>query len=167
MAETAITSLLEQLKEVLKWHKDLLSDSKDEFQKLNDDLKYMKAFLRDAGNRSEKAESLKVITRQIRDVLYEVEDTIDVCLMAAAKRKSSIHRRLMPNKMSFAKEVKSLREDKIKPLLDQVKAVIPAPYCSAATSSEQPPPMLYLVNNCLCTYSRFILLHSLLLDTLF
>lgn len=39
------------MNETLKWFKDLLSGSENEFQQLRDDLKSMKALLREAGGR--------------------------------------------------------------------------------------------------------------------
>ncbi|KAH6803274.1 hypothetical protein C2S51_034720 [Perilla frutescens var. frutescens] len=143
MAETALTFLLDELKETLKWYKDLLSGSENEFQQLKDDLNLLKAFLRDAGNKSNKEEVFKEMERQIREVVYDVEDTIDTCLTAAAaaKGKNTIRRHLSSNKVSLAKDVKSLREDKVKPVLDKVKAGFAAlgGVPGSATSSEQPP----------------------------
>ncbi|KAH6761554.1 hypothetical protein C2S52_018987 [Perilla frutescens var. hirtella] len=143
MAETALTFLLEELKETLKWYKDLLSGSENEFQQLNDDLNLLKAFLRDAGNKSNKDEVFKVMERQIREVVYDVEDTIDTCLTeaAAASGKNAIRRHFSPNRVNLAKYVRSLREDKVKPVLDKVRAGFAAlgGVLGSATSSEQPP----------------------------
>lgn len=126
MAETALQFLLEELKETLKWYKDLLSGSENEFQQLNDDLKFMKAFLRDAGDRPKKDEIFKEIERQIREVVYDVEDAVDKCLTAAAagKGKSTIRRKFSSSKVSLAEEVKSLREGKVKSVIAKVHTAL-------------------------------------------
>lgn len=158
MAETALSFLLEELKETLKWYKDLLSGSENEFQQLNDDLKFMKAFLRDAGDRPKKEETFKEIERQIREVVYDVEDAVDKCLTAAAaaKAKSSIRRHLSSSKVSLATEVKSLREDKVKPVLEKVKAGFAALGGAGAspTGAEQPPARPKKVNH-MFTFSPY------------
>ncbi|KAL1554203.1 hypothetical protein AAHA92_14788 [Salvia divinorum] len=139
MADAALTILLEQLRDTLRWYRDLLSGSEDDFRELNSDLNLMKAFLSDAGDgRSEKM--FKEIERQIRDVVYVVEDTIDKCLLAA-KGKSTI--RGLNKKFSLAEEVRSLREKKVKPVLDLVNAnyaTFAGTGSSSGNASEEQPP---------------------------
>lgn len=152
MAEAALSFLLEELKEVLKWYKDLLSGAENEFQQLNDDLSYLKAFLRDAGNKSKKDEVYKEMERQIREVVYAVEDKIETCLIKAAeaKEKKSIRRRLTstPARVRLAEEVKSLREDKVIPVLKKVRDGFAAlgSALGAATATDQPPERPRKVN---------------------
>ncbi|XP_057787900.1 putative late blight resistance protein homolog R1A-10 [Salvia miltiorrhiza] len=143
MAETALTFLLEELRDTLKWYNDLLSGSKNDFDQLTKDLNIMKAFLSDAGERR-KEKLFKEIEQQIREVVYEVEDTVDKCL-AAAKGKGAISR-LNTKKFTLAKEVRSLRDEKVKPVLDLVKANYAAPSgagagagAGAGTADQQQP----------------------------
>ncbi|KAK6148285.1 hypothetical protein DH2020_019197 [Rehmannia glutinosa] len=58
--------------------------------------------------------------RQIRDVVYDAEDTIDNCL-STTKGNSFWRRGLNPKRVSLAKEVRFLTEDKIKPMFDKAK----------------------------------------------
>ncbi|XP_057789422.1 putative late blight resistance protein homolog R1A-4 [Salvia miltiorrhiza] len=55
-----------------------------------------------AAETKQKEDPLILVERQMRDAVYMVEDTIDTCLINA-----------------IAKEMKSIREDRIKPLLDK------------------------------------------------
>lgn len=157
MAETALDFLLEELKQTLKWYKDLLSGAENEFQQLNDDLKYMKAFLRDANSRPNKEETFKEIERQIREVVYDVEDTVDKCLTtaAAAKAKSTIRRKLSPSNVNLATDVKSLREDKVQPMLEKVKAGLATLGAAAAASDVEQQPMRPRKVNFRLTFSPY------------
>ncbi|KAH6795118.1 hypothetical protein C2S52_005595 [Perilla frutescens var. hirtella] len=141
MAEAAVAILLEEVEVILKWHKNLISDSENELEHLKEDLSSLKAFLRDADVKSKEGATFRDIERQIRDVVYDVEDTIDTCLTAAAKSKSSIRPRLGSKSVSLAIQIKNLRGDKVKPIIDRV----PVNFASAGvahgagTSSEEPP----------------------------
>lgn len=129
---------------MLRWYKDLISGSENEFNQLNKDLSTLKAFLKDAGNRSNKDAMFKEMEVQIRDLVYDVEDTVDTCLTKAAeaKTKSSIRRRLGTSRVSLATEVKSLRDDKVKPMLEKMQAYLAGLGAAAqgpAAAEEQPP----------------------------
>ncbi|KAH6794738.1 hypothetical protein C2S52_005215 [Perilla frutescens var. hirtella] len=126
MAEAAVTFLLEQVTEVVKGHKDLISGAENEFNQLNNELGYLKAFLKDAATKSKQEHLFKELERNIRDVVYEVEDTIDTCLTKAIEAKAKAKTSRKPNFMnskrfSLAKEVKSIREEKVQPILKDAK----------------------------------------------
>ncbi|KAL8530011.1 hypothetical protein ACS0TY_007184 [Phlomoides rotata] len=124
MAEAAVTFLLEEVKEVLKWYKDLITGAENEFQQLNNDLSLLKAYLKDAAKKTNKEEVFRELERQIREVVYDAEDTIENCLAkaAAGKEKNVVRRKLDSNRVSLAKQVRSFREDKLKPTLEKVKS---------------------------------------------
>ncbi|XP_057802301.1 putative late blight resistance protein homolog R1B-16 [Salvia miltiorrhiza] len=63
--------------------------------------------------KKQKEDPLILLERQMRDAVYMVEDTIDTCSINAITNKS-IHKNVR-----LDKEVKSIREDRIKPLLDK------------------------------------------------
>ncbi|KAL1563996.1 putative late blight resistance protein R1C-3 [Salvia divinorum] len=130
MAEAALTFLLGELRDTLKWYHDLLSGSQNDFDLLNGELNLMKKFLCDASNRREE-KMFKEIEQQIRDVIYEVEDTIDKWL-TAAKGKTTIGR-FSKKKFSLANEVKSLRDDRVQPVLNLIKD-------NYAALASAPPP---------------------------
>ncbi|KAH6776589.1 hypothetical protein C2S52_014150 [Perilla frutescens var. hirtella] len=113
----ALTFLLKEVKDVVIWYKDLIGGAEIEFQLLCDELRLMKAFLAGAADKYKKDELFRELERQIREVVYDVEDTIAGCL-AAVKARNSISRHL---DVSPAREVKSLREHKVKPMFDKLK----------------------------------------------
>ncbi|KAH6772027.1 hypothetical protein C2S52_005214 [Perilla frutescens var. hirtella] len=130
MAEAAVTFLLEQVKEVVKEYKDLISGAESEFNLLNSELGLLKAFLKDAAKATKQEHLFREMEKQIRDVVYEVEDTIDTCLTKAievkvkeskAKKSRLSMPRLGSKTISLAKEVKSIRQDKVLPMFNEAK----------------------------------------------
>lgn len=124
MAEAVATILVRNMSELEIYHADLISGAEKELQLLKNDLALLKAFLQEEADSPEKEEgrvSLREIKAQIKDVVYEVEDTIDSRLSQATTA-SKLSKKLFNIKdVSLAKEVKLLREDKVKELLNKVK----------------------------------------------
>ncbi|KAK6148371.1 hypothetical protein DH2020_019283 [Rehmannia glutinosa] len=116
MAEAAVTFLLENVSKLLKSHCDLISGAENELEQLKNELGLLKDLLQKT--KEEEEPFMRNIERQIREVVCDVEDTIDSFLWAqavAAKAKTGFN----PNGgVSLAKELKSLREDKVKPMLE-------------------------------------------------
>ncbi|KAK4394848.1 putative disease resistance protein [Sesamum angolense] len=88
MADAAVEFLLDNLQQLLIHHAHLISDAKNQVEKLESDLRLFKAFLRDSTKKRRKDDSLRVLVRQIRDVVYEAEDIIDALVTQAAESKS-------------------------------------------------------------------------------
>ncbi|KAK4394878.1 putative disease resistance protein [Sesamum angolense] len=88
MADAAVEFLLDNLQQLLIYHTHLISDAKNQVEKLESDLRLFKAFLRDSTKKRRKDESLRELVRQIRDVVYEAEDIIDAFVTQAAESKS-------------------------------------------------------------------------------
>lgn len=90
MADAAVEFLLDNLKQLLLHHAHLIKDAKIQLEKLERDLRFLKAFLRDSTKSRRKDETLKALIQEIRDVVYEAEDIIDtyVTQAAAAEAKS-------------------------------------------------------------------------------
>ncbi|KAL8474690.1 hypothetical protein ACS0TY_030492 [Phlomoides rotata] len=90
MADAAVEFLLENLKQLLLHHAHLIKDAKNQLEKLERELRFLKAFLRDSTKSRRKDETLKALIQEIRDVVYEAEDIIDtyVTQAAAAEAKS-------------------------------------------------------------------------------
>lgn len=114
----AVTFLLAKVTEVIKVHADLISGVDKEFQNLKEDLKQLKAILADIANTSSDDHDVRSIKNKIREVVYEVEDAIDTWL-TELKVKHRIMRGVTT--FSFAKKVKSLREDKVGYMLGMAK----------------------------------------------
>ncbi|XP_073140567.1 putative late blight resistance protein homolog R1A-10 [Henckelia pumila] len=88
MADAAVECLLDNLKQLLLYHANLILDAKNQVENLENDLRLFKAFLRDSTKKRKKDESLRVLVGQIRDVVYEAEDVIDAFVTQAAEIKS-------------------------------------------------------------------------------
>ncbi|GFP86244.1 putative late blight resistance protein homolog r1a-6 [Phtheirospermum japonicum] len=88
MADAAVEFLLENLKQLLLHHAHLISDAKNQVEKLENDLRLFKAFLKDSTKKRRTDESLRELVRQIRDVVYEAEDIIDASVTQAAESRS-------------------------------------------------------------------------------
>ncbi|KAI3463667.1 hypothetical protein Pfo_020330 [Paulownia fortunei] len=123
MAEAAVTFLLENVQKLLLDQVNLISGAESELKQLENELDLMKAFLVESANKREKGELFRKFERQIREVVYQAEDILDSCLIQAAAEKSRgiLHRNLNPKRLGLAKQVKSLREDKVKPIFEQAK----------------------------------------------
>ncbi|XP_057769601.1 putative late blight resistance protein homolog R1A-10 [Salvia miltiorrhiza] len=122
MGEAAVAFLLEQVKAVVVGYADLISGAENELEQLKTDLALLKGFLKQTAEKKKKEAPLMSLEKETRDAVYVVEDTIDTGLtQAIAKKSKSIHRLSLKN-VNLAKEVKSIREAKVKPLLDKFAA---------------------------------------------
>ncbi|PIN23083.1 Apoptotic ATPase [Handroanthus impetiginosus] len=111
MADAAVEFLLENLKQLLLYHAKLLSGAREQVEKLEQDLRLFKSFLKDSTKKRRKEESLQELARQIRDVVYEAEDVIDAFVTQAAESKSKSYftRAFSPKKLlTIAKEVENV-----------------------------------------------------------
>ncbi|KAL9170924.1 hypothetical protein ABFS82_04G178100 [Erythranthe guttata] len=118
MASEGVSFLLEKVNGLLKHYIDLIGNAEDELLGLKSDLDTLKSFLADAAGKPNKGEVFRRAERKMREVIYQVEDTLDTCLTAsAAKAKKNPIRRLALPSYSLAKEVKSLRESKVKEII--------------------------------------------------
>ncbi|KAK6148289.1 hypothetical protein DH2020_019201 [Rehmannia glutinosa] len=117
MAHVAVNFLLENLSHLLKSNVNFISGADQvELRQLQNDVGLLlEAFLREAANKKAAKEEME---RQIKEVVYDIEDTIDSCLTATKGK--SLLRYFNLNHASLAKEVRFLREDKLKPLVDKV-----------------------------------------------
>ncbi|KAK4438509.1 putative late blight resistance proteinR1A-10 [Sesamum alatum] len=89
MADAAVEFLLDNLQQLLIYHAHLIRDARHQVEKMENDLRLFKAFLRDSTKKRRKDESLRELVRQIRDVVYEAEDIIDTFVTQAADSEST------------------------------------------------------------------------------
>ncbi|XP_051115953.1 putative late blight resistance protein homolog R1B-16 [Andrographis paniculata] len=102
MADAAVEFLLENLKQLLLYHVDLIKGTKDQVEKLERELRFFRAFLRDTSRKSRKHGGFQELVREIRDVVYEAEDIIDRFVTDAAVLKSQNRfRRVLNNPVSL------------------------------------------------------------------
>ncbi|KZV48521.1 hypothetical protein F511_08420 [Dorcoceras hygrometricum] len=88
MADAAVEFLLENLKQLLVYNVNLISDVKNQVESLYNQLGLFKAFLKDSTEKRRKNEVLKELVKQIRDVVYDAEDVIDAFVAEAAAHKA-------------------------------------------------------------------------------
>lgn len=119
----ALTFLLQKVTEVLIDYKDVKTGAGYEFGQLRDEFLLLKAFLKDSAKKSNKEDVFREKERQIRELVYDEEDTIDTCLTrtAVAKNKSAIGRFLEKFSNDLAQEVKFLRQRKVRPVVDVIE----------------------------------------------
>ncbi|KAG6415627.1 hypothetical protein SASPL_123040 [Salvia splendens] len=89
MADAAVEFLLNNLKELLLYHSHLFTDTKKQIESLDTDLRLFNAFLKDSMRKRRKDDRTKELVRNIRDVVYEVEDVIDAFITQAMEKKST------------------------------------------------------------------------------
>ncbi|KAF2297333.1 hypothetical protein GH714_021628 [Hevea brasiliensis] len=77
MAEGSVVFLLNKLTEILQNEGNLLSKVRAEAEYINDELEFMKAFLRVAETLEDSDPQLKVFAKKVRYVVYDLEDALD------------------------------------------------------------------------------------------
>ncbi|CAI9780523.1 unnamed protein product [Fraxinus pennsylvanica] len=86
--EAAVGFLLENLKQLLLYNAHLILDVKSEVESLHIDLQLFKAFLKDMAKRDNNHEVLNTLVKQIRDIVYEAEDYVDMYVSHSAMQKA-------------------------------------------------------------------------------
>ncbi|KAK3166375.1 hypothetical protein QOZ80_1AG0044970 [Eleusine coracana subsp. coracana] len=91
MAETAITTVLAKVAELVAWEAAVLLEVGDDVRLLRDKLEWLHTFIRDADRRRRLRddEFVAVWVRQTRDVAFEAEDALDDFLHRAGRRRRS------------------------------------------------------------------------------
>ncbi|XP_062095834.1 disease resistance protein RPM1-like [Humulus lupulus] len=77
MAESVVSFLLEKFSSLLEDEVKLLSGVRDEVVFVKNELDRIRAFLRSADAKEDQDEEIKVWVKQVREVAYDAEDTID------------------------------------------------------------------------------------------
>ncbi|OEL34179.1 Disease resistance protein RPP13 [Dichanthelium oligosanthes] len=90
MAETAITTVLAKVAELVAWEAAVLLEVGDDVRLLRDKLEWLHTFIRDADRRRRLRddEFVAVWVRQTRDVAFEAEDALDDFLHRAGRSRS-------------------------------------------------------------------------------
>ncbi|KAJ0652910.1 putative virus X resistance protein-like, coiled-coil [Helianthus annuus] len=152
MADAVVEFLLENLKQLLLYNSDLIFGVKGQVESLHDELSLMKAFLKDSKEKRSEYELVRELVRQIRDVAYEAEDTIDTFVVEAAMQKERsalsriVHPFDYPKKLrSVAKDIESIKA-KVKEIYEKKMFGIEALYSSESvkksSSSQRRKPVV-------------------------
>ncbi|CAA3028968.1 Hypothetical predicted protein [Olea europaea subsp. europaea] len=86
--ETAVGFLLENLKQLLLYNANLILNVKSDVESLHKDLQLFKAFLKDMAKRDNNPEVLNTLMKEIRDIVYEAEDYVDMYVSHSAMQKA-------------------------------------------------------------------------------
>lgn len=127
MAEAAVTFLLEQVREMVVVYADVIAGAEMEFMQLSSELSLLQAIVKDVLRPKKYNNLFKELEGQIKDIVFEIEDVFDILLTtaigSAKAKKSSLRRRLlsMSNRFDLAKEVKSIRVERLMPMLSEAK----------------------------------------------
>ncbi|XP_042048078.1 putative late blight resistance protein homolog R1A-10 [Salvia splendens] len=100
MADAAVEFLLKNLIELVAHHSHLITETKSQVKLLEEDLIIFRGFLKDSVKRRKKNEGIQLLVNNIRDVVYEAEDTIDAFVTLSTDNNRS--------RNYFAKAFKSL-----------------------------------------------------------
>ncbi|KVH96369.1 disease resistance protein RPP13-like [Cynara cardunculus var. scolymus] len=151
MADAVVEFLLDNLKQLLLYNSDLICGVKGQVDSLYKELSLMKAFLKDSKEKRSEYEYIRELVRQIRDVAYEAEDTIDTFVVNAAMQKERstlskiVHAFDYPAKLrSVAKDIESIKT-KVKEIYDKKMFGIEALYAGESSnrfSSQRRKPMV-------------------------
>ncbi|KAL0417224.1 UNVERIFIED_CONTAM: putative disease resistance protein [Sesamum latifolium] len=89
MEDTCVRFLLENLSRLRLHQADLISDVKDQMERLENNLLLFKRFLNESTQeREEEDEILEEVTAQMREVVYKAEDGVDVYVSQALERET-------------------------------------------------------------------------------
>ncbi|XP_040959676.1 probable disease resistance RPP8-like protein 2 [Gossypium hirsutum] len=87
MAEAIVSLAVERILDLLIHEAVFLKDVKDQVESLNDELKRMQCFLKDADRKLEQDARLQNRVSEIRDLAYDAEDVIDSFILKAAHQR--------------------------------------------------------------------------------
>ncbi|KAH6788449.1 hypothetical protein C2S51_003455 [Perilla frutescens var. frutescens] len=114
MANAAVDWLLENLQHLLLHEAHLIRDAKTQLEKLEMDLRLLKAFLTASTTKRRKEDDgvRQELLRQARDVIYEAEDVIDAFVFLAGESRSKncfVRAFRKPVKLiSFSKQIENV-----------------------------------------------------------
>ncbi|KAK4437381.1 hypothetical protein Salat_0072000 [Sesamum alatum] len=89
MENTSVEFLLENLRQLRLHQPHLISDVKNQIERLENSLLLFKRFLKDSSETREEDQTLKQAAEQITEVVYKVEDAVDVFVSQAADKEAA------------------------------------------------------------------------------
>ncbi|XXG74441.1 hypothetical protein AAC387_Pa07g3162 [Persea americana] len=152
MADAVVSVLLEKSLTLLLEEGQQLLELDDQFDKMIDELRYMKTWLVDAETmrRKDGREILKVITQDLRELVYDAEDIIADCQVFFIKKQhdgcladfmSYCSPRLLKFRHKITKRLKITNQEiaKVQERMRSYLAMFPAPIISIGESSRSRP----------------------------
>lgn len=113
-----MTFMLERVTEVILYYGHLIGSADKELKLLEKDLESLKSFLVELVHKTQKGPILKQLEKEMKELVYEVEDTLDTSLMdataaaaaATPKKNWCCIGKLAPKSINMAERIQSLRE---------------------------------------------------------
>ncbi|XP_052205093.1 putative late blight resistance protein homolog R1A-3 isoform X2 [Diospyros lotus] len=109
MAEIAVNSLMENLKELSNSKMFMILRGKDRIESLYNNLELLRTFLLDQDQKLHEHKELKSLERRIRDVVYATENAIDWIVFDAILKKKSKNMGLISHWIKAKKKMKANR----------------------------------------------------------
>ncbi|XP_052205098.1 putative late blight resistance protein homolog R1A-10 isoform X6 [Diospyros lotus] len=109
MAEIAVNSLMENLKQLSNSKMFMILRGKDRIESLYNSLGLLRTFLQDQDQKLHEHKELKNLERRIRDVVYAIENTIDWIVFDAILNKKSKNMVLISHRIKAKKKMKANR----------------------------------------------------------
>lgn len=141
--DAVVTVFLERLLNVLTEESQFLSNSREQFEKLKNELLLMESFLKDADRLKRKNLTLRRIMIYLRDLIYEAEDVLIDCLSLPEYRNNGGSSRFSvcfrPAKLPFHYQMgKRLAEinDKIREIKQNISAYLGVQLLNQTNSME-------------------------------
>ncbi|CAA2962861.1 late blight resistance homolog R1A-10 [Olea europaea subsp. europaea] len=146
--ETAVGFLLENLKQLLLYNAHLILNVKSDVESLHKDLQLFKAFLKDMAKRDNNPEVLNTLMKEIRDIVYEAEDYVDMYVSHSAMQKArsglkrAVHIFDHPAKLrNIAVDIKAIRV-RVNNIYQNKKFGFEALLVAAAPVKKKEPPIV-------------------------
>lgn len=126
--EAGVVFLLENLKDLVVYHTNLIKGAEGELEELKKELVKLQIILEEAPVKYVKNKLFEEWMRNMREAVYDIEDAIDTCITRATAERSRTKIKWLKNirsgaeAISLAEQIKNLRQTKVKPLMEEFYA---------------------------------------------
>lgn len=141
MVDAVVSVFLERLVGVIEKEGNALLDFRNQFQKVQSDLQYMRSFFKDAERRKRKNETLKCTLAELRELVYEAEDILVDCQLlsnSSGKLLDGFSPIKVPAKYQMGKRLGEINE-KIASIKDKMSTYL-VPQSVHGDMQEEGPP---------------------------
>ena len=114
MAEGSVVFLLQKLTDFLQQEGSLLLEVRQEAEYINDELEFMKVFLRVAEGLEDTDPQLKAFAKKVRNVVYDLEDALDDFRVHIPSDHGSGFRAFSQNMLNVFKSLKARHQIALK-----------------------------------------------------
>lgn len=147
MVDAVVSVLLEKLLNALSEQGRFLTGLRDEFKKMQSELKIMQSFLKDAERMKRKNHTLKVVMVELRELIYEAEDILADCQLQTCNGngdflrgrwwKICVNPSKLPSQYQMGKRLKEIN-DKIAEIRQRIFTYLGVPLRSHPEAGDEP-----------------------------